>query len=117
VAAIFIVVEMIGLIMIWIAPGPLVAAAGCVVVGFGYSLVYPGLGAVAVGRVDAATRGRAMGLYTVFLDIALGFGSVGLGILAASSSVPAVFLATAGIVLCALPIALGLARGATRPTQ
>jgi MFS family permease len=117
VAAIFIVVETVGLIMIWIAPGPLVAAAGCVVVGFGYSLVYPGLGAVAVGRVDAATRGQAMGLYTVFLDIALGFGSVGLGVLAASSSVPAVFLATAGIVLCALPIAVGLTRDSNRSGQ
>lgn len=117
VAAIFIVVETVGLIMIWIAPGPLVAAAGCVVVGFGYSLVYPGLGAVAVGRVDAATRGQAMGLYTVFLDIALGFGSVGLGVLAASLSVPAVFLATAGIVLCALPIAVGLTRDSNRSGQ
>jgi MFS family permease len=110
VAAVFVVVEAAGLVVIWLAPGPLVAAVGCVIVGFGYSLVYPGLGAVAVGRVDAATRGVAMGLYTVFLDIALGFGSVGLGILAASSSVPTVFLATAAIALCALPIAVGLTR-------
>ncbi|WP_432284301.1 arabinose transporter [Aminobacter sp. BA135] len=117
VAAIFVVVEMVGLIMIWAAPGPLVAAAGCVVVGFGYSLVYPGLGAVAVGRVDAAARGLAMGLYTVFLDIALGFGSVGLGILAASSSVSVVFVTTAGMVLCALPIAVGLTRVSNHSRQ
>jgi hypothetical protein len=93
------------------------AAAGNAVVGFGYSLVLPGLGAVAVGRVDASTRGLAIDLCTVFLDIALGIGSVGMGILAASSSVVAVFLATAGIVLCALPISLGLAHKPTRMTR
>jgi hypothetical protein len=40
-----------------------------------------------------------------------------MGILAASSSVVAVFLATAGIVLCALPISLGLAHKPTRMTR
>ena len=56
------------------------AAAGAALTGFGYSLVYPGLGVEAVRRAPPQSRGLAMGAYTVFLDVALGFGSPALGI-------------------------------------
>ncbi|PBC02312.1 arabinose transporter [Mesorhizobium sp. WSM3860] len=110
VAAIFVVVEAAGLLSIWLAPGPLVAAIGAGLTGLGYSLVYPGLGVEAVGHLPASSRGLAMGLYTVFLDVALGFGSPALGLIAASAGLRFVFLAAATAALPALAIALLLRR-------
>ncbi|CDX21730.1 conserved membrane hypothetical protein [Mesorhizobium sp. ORS 3324] len=112
VAAIFVLVEAAGLLSIWLAPGPAVAAIGAVLTGLGYSLVYPGLGAEAVAHLSASSRGLAMGLYTVFLDVALGFGSPALGLIAASAGLRLVFLAAAAAALPALAIALLLRRKA-----
>lgn len=115
VAAIFILVEAAGLTLIWLAPGPIVAAIGTALTGLGYSLVYPGLGAEAVRNLAAGNRGLAMGLYTVFLDVALGFGSIALGAIAAAATVDTVFLGSAVIVSCATVIAIGLSRNASSP--
>lgn len=109
VAAIFVAVEAAGLALIWLAPGPAPATMGAGLVGLGYSLVYPGLGAVAVSRLPSSSRGLAMGLYTVFLDAALGFGSPALGLLAASAGLQFIFLAVAAATLPAFAIALLLA--------
>ncbi|WP_346016364.1 MULTISPECIES: MFS transporter [unclassified Mesorhizobium] len=114
VAAIFVVVEAAGLLSIWLAPGPLVAAIGAGLTGLGYSLVYPGLGAEAVAHLPGGSRGLAMGLYTVFLDVALGFGSPALGLIAASAGLRFVFLAAAAAALPALAIALLLRRRSAR---
>ncbi|OBQ85643.1 arabinose transporter [Mesorhizobium sp. WSM3873] len=114
VAAIFVVVEAAGLLSIWLAPGPLVAVIGAGLTGLGYSLVYPGLGAEAVAHLPASSRGLAMGLYTVFLDVALGFGSPVLGLIAASAGLRFVFLAAAATTLPALAIALLLRRRSAR---
>ena len=110
VAAIFVAVEGVGLLLIWSAPGPLVATLGAGLTGLGYSLVYPGLGAEAVSHLPSGSRGLAMGLYTVFLDVALGFGSPVLGLVAASTGLQFVFLAVAAAVVPALAIALLLRR-------
>ena len=110
VAAIFVAVEGVGLLLIWSAPGPLVATLGAGLTGLGYSLVYPGLGAEAVSHLPSGSRGLAMGLYTVFLDVALGFGSPVLGLVAASAGLQFVFLAVAAAAVPALAIALLLRR-------
>ena len=110
VAAIFVAVEGVGLLLIWSAPGPLVATLGAGLTGLGYSLVYPGLGAEAVSHLPSGSRGLAMGLYTVFLDVALGFGSPVLGLVAASAGLQFVFLAVAAAALPAFAIALLLRR-------
>ncbi|WP_245259903.1 arabinose transporter [Mesorhizobium sp. LNJC380A00] len=110
VAVIFVVVEAAGLMLIWLATGPVVAAIGAGLTGLGYSLVYPGLGAEAVGRLPSRSRGLAMGLYTVFLDVALGFGSPALGLVAASTGLQFVFFAVTAATLPALGIALLLGR-------
>jgi MFS family permease len=65
-------IEAAGLALIWFAINPVLAAAGAALTGFGYSLVYPGLGVEAVRRTPPQSRGLAMGAYTVFLDVALG---------------------------------------------
>jgi MFS family permease len=108
VALVSVLVEAAGLTLIWLAPGPIVAAAGASLTGLGYSLVYPGFGVEAVRRAPPESRGLVMGIYTAFLDVALGFGSPGLGLIAASTGVGSVFLASALIVLSAAAIALRL---------
>jgi MFS family permease len=100
-----VVVEVTGLILIWLAPTAAVAAAGAALTGFGYALVYPGLGAEAIRRAPPESRGMAMGAYTVFLDIALGFGSPALGLVAGAAGLGAVFLTSAIVVLGAAVVA------------
>lgn len=102
-----VIIEAVGLALIWIAPNPIVAAVGAAFTGFGYALVYPSLGVEAVRRAPPQSRGLAMGAYTVFLDVALGFGGPALGFIAAQG-VSAAFLAAAILVLSAAGIALRL---------
>jgi MFS family permease len=105
VALVCVFVEAAGLALVWFASNPALAAAGAALTGFGYSLVYPGLGIEAVKRVPPQSRGLAMGAYTVFLDVALGFGSPALGLLAGWTGVGSVFLASAILVLGAAVVA------------
>jgi predicted MFS family arabinose efflux permease len=111
IAFLFVLVEAAGLALIWLARGTLVATAGAALVGLGYSLVYPGFGVEAVRGVAPENRGLAMGLYTAFLDIALGLGSPTLGLVAGRAGLDAVFMVSAVVVLAAAGIALGLQHG------
>jgi len=101
-------IEAAGLALLWHARGPTMAAVGGALTGFGYSLVYPGLGVDAVRRTPPQSRGLAMAAYTVFLDMALGFGSPALGLIAGWAGTRAVFLATAIIVAGAAVVAAQL---------
>ena len=103
-----VLIEAAGLALIWAAPGWALAAAGAALAGFGYSLVYPGLGVEAVRRVPPQSRGLAMGAYTVFLDVALGFGSPALGLIAGRFGVDTAFLISALIALGTAGVALRL---------
>lgn len=105
VALVCIFVEAAGLALIWSASTELVAAIGAALTGFGYALVYPGLGAEAVRRTPIQSRGMAMGAYTVCLDIALGLGSPALGAIAGAAGLASVFLASSIAVLCAAFVA------------
>lgn len=87
-------IEAAGLALIWLTPDYRWAALGAALTGFGYSLVYPGLGVEAVRRAPPQNRGLVMGAYTVFLDVALGLGSPALGLIANWSGLGSVFLAT-----------------------
>jgi MFS family permease len=86
VALISVLIEAAGLALIWLSRDLTLALAGAALTGFGYSLVYPGLGVEAVRLVPAQNRGLAIGAYTAFLDVALGFGTPAL---ATSPTVPA----------------------------
>jgi MFS family permease len=103
-----VIIEAVGLALLWLSYGPAIATLGGALTGFGYSLVYPGLGAEAVGRAPPQSRGLAMGAYTVFLDVALGLGSPALGLIAGRAGLGAVFLLTALTVAAAAVIAARL---------
>lgn len=65
-------VECLGLVTLWYAASPVAAMVGAALTGFGFALVFPSLGVVAIGRVPPQNRGAAIGVYSVFADIALG---------------------------------------------
>ena len=115
VALISVLVEAVGLGLIELAPGLTLALIGAALTGLGYSLVYPGLGVEAVRRVPPDSRGLAMGAYTAFLDVALGFGTPALGLLASVAGLSAVFLASTVAALCAVPIAASFLRSSASP--
>src|SRR3954447_9044581 len=115
VALISMLVEAVGLGLIELAPGLTLALIGAALTGLGYSLVYPSLGVEAVRRAPADSRGLAMGAYTAFLDVALGFGTPALGLLANIAGLGAVFSASAVAALCAAPIAATFLRSSASP--
>ncbi|WP_428491006.1 arabinose transporter [Rhodopila sp.] len=108
VALVSVVIEAGGLALIWLVPGQTMGAVGAILTGFGFALVYPGLGVEAVRRTPPQSRGLAMGAYTAFLDVALGLGSPALGLIAGWAGLDSVFLAAALIVLGAAFIAIRL---------
>lgn len=108
VALVCVLLEAAGLALIWLAPSRAIGATGAALAGFGYALVYPGLGIEAVRRVPPQSRGLAMGAYTVFLDVALGFGSPALGLIAGRFGLDTAFLISALIALGTAAVALRL---------
>ncbi|MBK5651571.1 MULTISPECIES: arabinose transporter [Bradyrhizobium] len=106
-----ILIEAVGQALIWLAPSSAVALLGVTVSGFGYSLVYPGLGVEAIRRAPPQSRGLAMGAYTVCLDLSLGLASPALG-LVAGRGLGSVYLASTLIVLGSGLIALHLLNAA-----
>jgi MFS family permease len=110
------VVEAAGLALIWLSPSSSLALTGAALTGIGYSLVYPGFGVEAVRSAPAQSRGLAMGAYTAFLDVALGFGTPALGLLADLAGLGAVFAASMLAALAAAGIAAAILRASrTRP--
>ena len=108
VALICALVEAAGLALIAIAPAFALALAGAALAGLGYSLVYPGLGVEAARLMPAQSRGLAMGAYTAFLDVALGFGTPALGLLGDHAGLGAIFGASMLAALGAAAIAATL---------
>jgi MFS family permease len=64
-------VEAIGLIVLCLASSATTAGIGAAIAGFGFSLVFPALGVEAVQRVPAHSSGAALGVYSVFMDVAM----------------------------------------------
>jgi MFS family permease len=108
VALICVEIEALGLALIWLSPWSALALIGAALTGIGYSLVYPGFGVEAVRNVPAQSRGLAMGAYTAFLDVALGFGTPALGLVADVMGLGAAFGASMLAALGAAVIAAGL---------
>ncbi len=95
VAMVCVVIEAIGLLLIWGAADAVMVYAGAALTGFGYSLAFPGFGVEAVRRAPPQSRGVAMGAYVAFLDISLGLTGPVLGAVAAAWGLDVVYLVAA----------------------
>jgi MFS family permease len=115
VATVAAVVEAVGLATIAVAHSLPVALAGALAMGAAFSLLYPSLSLIVVGRVSDTRRGAALGTFTAFFDAGVGFGAPLAGLAAALSSYEGAFLLAAAIALVsATTIALVIApRGRT----
>lgn len=109
-ASVSFAVEMLGLALLWLAPGQAAAMAGAALAGLGFSLVFPALGTEAVHRVPAPSRGTALGLYSVALDVSLAvIGPLG-GWAASGMGFASVYLLAALAALAGALLTLRLAR-------
>lgn len=108
IALLFIVVQAAGLLLVGLARNGGLASTGAALAGFGYSLVYPGFGVEAVRGSSPETRGLIMGIYTVFLDVAMAVGSPALGWIAALGGLNSVFVVSSCVTLSAAALAVRL---------
>jgi MFS family permease len=110
IARISLAVEVVGQLLLWLAPEPAVALLGAALAGAGFSLVFPALGVEAVKHVPPQSRGAGMGAYVAFFDLGLGIAGPATGAVAAAFGTPAAFAAGAIATVLAL---LTMPRSAT----
>ncbi len=103
-----------GLLVVAATRSTAVAVAAAVVIGLGYCLPFPALGALVAGRVREDQRGAAVGALTASYDLFVGVGSLAFGLLADGLGTPAVFVAAAVGTLAAGALDAGLARDEAR---
>jgi MFS family permease len=99
-------IELIGLIMIWRAEAPAVALVGAALVGFGFGPTFPCLGKDAMNNAPQDAQGEALGLYSLFLDVALGASGPAAGALISRFGYSAPFALAAACVTCAFALVL-----------
>jgi MFS family permease len=108
VSIVCLVVESIGVLLMWSAGSPSMASAGAALTGFGYSLVFPALGVEAVKRVPMHNRGTALGVYTGFADVSFFLVGPIAGAVIGVWGYPSAFLFALASVLVSLGIVLAL---------
>lgn len=114
VAAGSLVLEVLGQALLWLAPQPGMAVAGAALTGIGFSLVFPAMGVEATRRVLPEHRGRAVGNFIAFFDVAMGLTGPLVGLVAGRFGTSAPFLVGAGAALAALALLPAVRRmGAT----
>lgn len=104
VAVVCLVVEILGLVMLWLAESPGLALAGSALTGCGLSLLYPSLGVGVVSRVGVANRSSGLSVFAMFFDLALGLSGAIMGVLAAYAGMQSIFLGAAFMALVGLVI-------------
>ena len=109
-ARISLVLEIIGLLTLAFAPTPAIAIIGAALAGAGFAPVFPALGNEAMARIPPQNRGIALGLYSMFLDVALGGTGPIAGVLADRFGYTAPFILGGGAVLLSLAICFCLRR-------
>ena len=87
--------EALGLTIIALAQSLPAALAGAIIVGVGFSMLFPSLALMVVGEVEDERHGSALGAFTAFFDVGVGLGGPLAGITASLAGYPAVFLLAA----------------------
>lgn len=105
-------VEIIGLLLVWLASAPMTAQIGALLTGAGFSLVFPALGVVAMKEVPPQNQGSALATFTAFMDLSLGLVGPLAGVLMAHTGVSSIYLVAALMVLVGLVMTLMLRRRA-----
>jgi MFS family permease len=87
------IAEAAGLGLIALAGSLGLAVLGAVVMGMGFSTLFPSLALIVVNRAGEERRGGALGMFTAFFDIGVGLGGPLAGAIAALAGYPAAFWA------------------------
>src|SRR5258708_29271608 len=90
------IVEAAGLFVLWSATTHDVALAGAALSGCGFALVFPALGVEALKTVADQDHGAALGVYTAFLDLAMGITGPIAGFIVGKFGYSAIFLYGSG---------------------
>lgn len=98
--------EATGLLIIAVAPNLAVAVLGSLVMGVGFSLLYPSLALMVMNRADKSQQGAALGAYTSFWDLGLAVWGPLTGVVAGGLGYQAVFVVSAGCVVVTAVLAL-----------
>lgn len=113
VAIVSMVVEGIGLVVLWAAGNHYLAIAGASITGLGFSLIFPALGYEAVRRVSASNKGAALGAYGLFIDISLGITGPLIGFVANHLGMNYIYSFSASLVFTGLLICFLIKRAET----
>lgn len=83
--------EAAGLVILGLAGSLPAALVGAVVMGFGFSVLFPSLALIVVNAAGDDRRGAALGTFTAFFDLGMGLGGLIAGTIAALAGYPEVF--------------------------
>ncbi len=111
----FFLLEALGLFILTTAGSPILATLGTAMTGFGFALIFPALGLEAFNRVPSNSRGAALGIFSVFFDVALGLTGPLAGLLVDISGYRSIFLVAGLAAIIAAVITLCLGARLSRP--
>lgn len=114
VAVVSLIVEAVGQALLWLAPRPEIALAGACLTGAGFSLIFPAMGIEATRRVSAEQRGRAVGNFTAFFDLAIGLTGPVVGLAVAPLGFSGAFLIGGVCAVLGLALLIPMWRGTRR---
>ena len=101
-ASFSLLIEVIGLALIWLAPTAMTALFGAVITGIGYSLVFPSLGVEALRLSPNYSRAAVLGAYLACFDLGLAMAGPFAGAVADQLGTHAVFPMAAAAAACSL---------------
>ncbi|MDB5928509.1 MAG: hypothetical protein JWR60_216 [Polaromonas sp.] len=103
-------VQSLGLVLVWLAPSPSLAMVGAALTGIGVSWVYPGLALETLARTPPANRSSSLSALSLFFDLAVGMAGPVMGFIATGYGFAGVFLCSALLSMSGFVLVLFLYR-------
>jgi MFS family permease len=107
--------EACGLLVLGLSTSAVLAIVGAAMTGFSFALIFPALGVEAFQRVPSSSRGAALGVFSVFLDVALGLTGPLAGLLVGLYGYASIFLIAAVAAVFGGSITMALGARLARP--